>query len=249
MGGKLSEVYEYNISGEASYGEDGYGKSTFAYDEYILYSPFINISYFYKTFYTNRDGDEYGYIIYTNIEKLDIDTLKNTMKENLKEGISNTGNIGGHSTNDFRIGYFDNKVLCIEEYVDWFGGGAHGEWWYNYTIISLETGKKLSNDFYEDLVDYSEEFKEFFKKEFIEYHKISEYEFYNYYYLDLPDEPKQSDNDYYLPTPFIFNNDGTIDIYNDNTPLVVSHIRKTKIEMKKLKPYIKKDSIYRYLFD
>ena len=78
----------------------------------------------------------------TNIEKIDIDILKNIMKENLKEGISNTGVIGAHFTNDFRIGYFDNKILCIEEYADWIGGGApHNDWWYDYTIISLETEK------------------------------------------------------------------------------------------------------------
>ena len=168
------------------------------------------------------------------------------MKENLKYGTSNAGSIGGHFTNDFRIGYFDNKILCIEGYVDSFSGGAHGNWWYDYTIISLETGKELSNDFLEDLVDYSGEFKEFFKKEFIEYHEISEDEFDNYWYLP---RPKQSDDDYYLPAYFIFNNDGTIDIYNHIGSSAVRVFSKTKIEMKKLKPYIKKDSIYRYLFD
>ena len=182
---------------------------------------------------------------FRNVEKIDIKTLKNVMKENFKRfTIYDMNNSMAFFTNDFRIGYFDNKILCLEEYLY-----NLVEIWYNYNIISLETGKRLSNDFYEDLVDYSEEFKEFFKKEFIEYHKISEYEFYNDYYLHLPDEPKQSDDDYYFPTPFIFNNDGTIDIYNRHTPRVIGHIRKTKIEMKKLKPYIKKDSIYRYLFD
>ena len=106
----------------------------------------------------------------------------------------------------------------------------------------------MSNDFYEDLVDYSEEFKEFWKKESIEYHKISEDEYNDYLFVYLP-KPKQSDDDYYLPTFFIFNNDGTIDIYYNHTPLVINHVRTTKIEIKKLKPYIKKDSIYRYLFD
>ena len=179
-------------------------------------------------------GDEYDYyIIYTNIEKLDIDTLKNTMKENLKYGTSNTGVIGAHFSNDFRIGYFDDKILCIEEYVDSFGGGAHGNWWYNYTIISLETGKRLSNDFYEDLVDYSEELKEFLRKEFYsdDYH--------------LP-KPKQSDDNYYQPYFFIFNNDETIDICNE---VDFQYGGFAKIEMEKLKPYIKKDSFYRYLFD
>ena len=234
LGGKLSEMYKYNISGEATYDYRDNGKSTFSYDEDILYSPFINVSYFYKTFYTNMYGDEYDYyIIYTNIEKLDIDTLKNTMKENLKYGTSNTGVIGAHFSNDFRIGYFDDKILCIEEYVDSFGGGAHGNWWYDYTIISLETGKRLSNDFYEDLVDYSEELKEFLRKEFYsdDYH--------------LP-KPKQSDDNYYQPYFFIFNNDGTIDIYRNS---IGGEDFKIKIKMEKLKPYIKKDSFYRYLFD
>ena len=104
----------------------------------------------------------------------------------------------------------------------------------------------MSNDFYEDLVDYSEEFKKFWKKESIEYHKISEDEYNYYLFLYLP-EPKQLDDDYYLPTFFIFNNDGTIDIYYGFAPLVINHVRTTKIEMKKLKPYIKKDSFYRYI--
>ena len=239
LGGKLSEVCKYNISGEATYDRDDDWKSTFSYDEDTLYSPSMKVSYF-----------------DTNIEKIDIDILKNIMKENLKEGISNDGSIGGHFTNDFRIGYFDNKILCIEEYVDWFGGGAHGDRWYNYNIISLETGKRLSNDFYEDLVDYSEEFKEFLTREFIEYHKMtfeyngmSEDDFEDDYLPEPKHKQAEDYSDYYFPTPFIFNNDGTIDIYNDTLPFVINVFRKTKIEMKKLKPYIKKDSIYRYLFD
>lgn len=161
LGGKLSEIYKYNISGEASYDYRDYdSKSKFEYDEDALYSPSMKVSYF-----------------DTNIEKIDIDTLKNIMKENFKEGISNDGAIGKHFTKDFRIGYFDNKILCIEEYIDFFGGGAHGDTYYHYTIISLETGNKLNNDFYKDLIDYNEEFKEFLKKEFIKYHKISEDDF------------------------------------------------------------------------
>ena len=231
LGGKLSEIYKYNISGEATYDRDDNWKSTFSYDEYTLYSPSMKVSYF-----------------DTNIEKIDIEILKNIMKENLKEGISNTGVIGAHFTNDFRISYFDNKILCIEEYVDYFRGGAHGGTYYNYTIISLETGKELSNDFYEDLVDYSEEFKEFWKKEFMEYHKYNEMseDDFKDYYLPKPKHKQAEDySGYYFPTPFIFNNDGTVDIYNDTLPSVIN----TKIEMKKLKPYVKKDSIYRYLFD
>ena len=99
-------------------------------------------------------------------------------------------------------------------------------------------GNKLNNELYKDLVNYSEEFKEFLKKEFVEYHKISKYDYSDIDY-GLP-KPKQSDDDYYSPAFFIFNNDGTIDI--DIYPF-------PPIEMKKLKPYIKKDSFYKYLFD
>lgn len=79
--------------------------------------------------------------------------------------------------------------------------------------------------------------------------------------LDLQNDsdlPEQSDNlseqSFDLPedinkSKFIFNNDGTIDIYNDYLPKVVSVFREIKIEMKKLKPYIKKDSFYKYLFN
>lgn len=231
LGGKLSEIYKYNISGEASYDYRDYdSKSKFEYDEDALYSPSMKVSYF-----------------DTNIEKIDIDTLKNIMKENFKEGISNDGAIGKHFTKDFRIGYFDNKILCIEEYIDYFGGGAHGDTYYHYTIISLENGNKLNNDFYKDLIDYNEEFKKFLKKEFIKYHKISEDDFEDDY-LPIP-EPSYDFDNYYFPIIFIFNNDGTIDIYNDYLPKVVSVFREIKIEMKKLKPYIKKDSFYKYLFN
>ena len=229
--GKLSEIYKYNISGEASYDYRDYdSKSKFEYDEDALYSPSMKVSYF-----------------DTNIEKIDIDTLKNIMKENFKEGISNDRAIGKHFTKDFRIGYFDNKILCIEEYIDYFGGGAHGDTYYHYTIISLENGNKLNNDFYKDLIDYNEEFKEFLKKEFIKYHKISEDDFEDDY-LPIP-EPSYDFDNYYFPIIFIFNNDGTIDIYNDYLPKVVSVFREIKIEMKKLKPYIKKNSFYKYLFN
>ena len=241
LGGKLSEIYKCNISGEAtyySYDRFNNWKSTFSYDGDALYSPLINVSYF--TIINE-------YLIYTNIEKLNIDALKNTMKENFKEGIRNDGRIGGYFTNDFRIGYFDNKILCIEEYLDLFGGGAHGDTYYHYTIISLETGNKLNNDFYKDLIDYNEEFKEFLKKEFIKYRKISEDDYSDIDY-GLP-KPKQSDDDYYSPAFFIFNNGETIDIYNYSLSKHFSDLKKTKIEMKKLKPYIKKDSFYKYLFD
>ena len=237
LGRKLSEIYKYNISGEAtyySYDRFNNWKSTFSYDGDALYSPLINVSYF--TIINE-------YLIYTNIEKLNIDALKNTMKESFKEGISNDGRIGGYFTNDFRIGYFDNKILCLEEYVEEWSGGVANRL-HNYAIISLETRKKLGNDFYEDLVNYSEEFKEFWKKEFIKYHKISKYDYSDIDY-GLP-KPKQSDDDYYSPAFFIFNDDGTIDIYRD---YYSGFVGVPKIEMKKLKPYIKKDSFYKYLFN
>ena len=211
------------MSGEVAY--DDYYK--YYYDEDVLYSPSMKVSYF--------DA---------NIEKIDIDTLKNIMKENFKEGIRNDGAIGKHFTNDFRIGYFDNKILCIEEYLDLFGGGAHGDTYYHYTIISFETGNKLNNDFYKDLIDYNEEFKEFLKKEFIKYHKISEDDFGDDY-LPIPEPSYDFDFDNYY-FPIIFNNDGTIDIYRD---YYSGFVGVPNIEMKKLKPYIKKDSFYKYLFD
>lgn len=232
LGGKLSKIYKYNISGEAtyySYDRFNNWKYTFLYYGDALYSPLINVSYF--TIINE-------YLIYTNIEKLNIDALKNTMKESFKEGISNDGRIGGYFTNNFRIGYFDNKILCFEEYVEEWSGGVANRL-HNYAIISLETGNKLNNDFYKDLIDYNEEFKEFWKKEFIKYHKISEDDFKDYY-LPIPEPSYDFDFDnYYFPIIFIFNNDGTIDI--DIYPF-------PPIEMKKLKPYIKKDSFYKYLF-
>ena len=233
LGGKLSKIYKYNISGEAtyySYDRFNNWKYTFLYYGDALYSPLINVSYF--TIINE-------YLIYTNIEKLNIDALKNTMKESFKEGISNDGRIGGYFTNNFRIGYFDNKILCFEEYVEEWSGGVANRL-HNYAIISLETGNKLNNDFYKDLIDYNEEFKEFWKKEFIKYHKISEDDFKDYY-LPIPEPSYDFDFDnYYFPIIFIFNNDGTIDI--DIYPF-------PPIEMKKLKPYIKKDSFYKYLFN
>ena len=60
LAGKLSEIYKYNISGEASYYYREYDwESKFKYDEDALYSPSMKVSYF-----------------DTNIEKIDIDTLK-----------------------------------------------------------------------------------------------------------------------------------------------------------------------------
>lgn len=134
LGGKLSEIYKYNISGEAtyySYDRFNNWKYTFLYDGDALYFPLINVSYF--TIINE-------YLIYTNIEKLNIDALKNTMKESFKEGISNDGRIGGYFTNNFRIGYFDDKILCFEEYVEEWSGGVANRL-HNYAIISLETRK------------------------------------------------------------------------------------------------------------
>ena len=39
------------------------------------------------------------------------------MKENLKEGVYDEAS-GKYFTNDFRIGYFDNKILCIKDTLD-----------------------------------------------------------------------------------------------------------------------------------
>ena len=226
LGGKLSEIYKYNMSGEVAY-NDHY---KYYYDEDALYSPSINVSY------------SYFYEEFTNVEKIDVKTLKNIMKGNFKRFTIYDRDKGkAFFTNDFRIGYFDNKILCLEEYAYEFNGGAHPNTDYNYTIISLEMGNKLNNELYKDLVNYSEEFKEFLKKEFIKYHKISEDD-----YLPIP---KLLDDSYSLLVFFIFNNDGTIDIYNAYFPAVRMGYHLLTIEIKKLKPYIKKDSFYKYLFD
>ena len=231
LGGKLSEVYEYNIAGKVAYG-DYY---RYCYDEDALYSPSMNVSYIY--------GE-----LFTNVEKIDIKTLKNVMKGNFKRfTIYDMNNSMAFFTNDFRIGYFDSKILCLEEYVYELNGGAHPNTDYYPTIISLENGEKLNNRLFKDLVDYSEEFKEFFKKEFVKYHTKYNKETIEFYEVD---EVADALEFYFSPDyiEIIFNNDGTVDIYNPFAE-VFRDFRKTKIEMKKLKPYIKKDSIYRYLFD
>ena len=81
----------------------------------------------------------------------------------------------------------------------------------------------------------------FIKKEFIEYNKeVSKIIIY-YDDLDLPEQSRKS--------KFIFSNYGFVYIYNEHFPDVARGSNSLTIEMKKLKPYIKKDSIYRYLFD
>ena len=180
------------------------------YKEKILYSPYINVSSFDKA-----------------VVKIDTDTLKKIIKEKLSNS----------DTSCFsEITYFDNKILCIKDYISYFNSD-----FYDYNIVSLETGKRLNN-ILEDLVDYNDKFVEFIKKEFIEYHKNrTGSDFYDNYDFDLPEQSCIS--------KFTFNNDGTIEIYNEHFPYVERNSNSLTIEMKKLKPYIKKDSFYRYLFD
>ena len=246
LGGKLSEMFEYSISGSE------YDSAS------ILYSPSINVSYF--------DND---------IKNIDIKNLKNIYERKLKRVINNETYDYSNCSSD--ITYFDDKILCVKDlltsssiedlfnYSEYLSNSSKPENFYDCNIISLESGKKINNTL-EDLVDYDEKFIEFLTKEYIEdKNRMRDYlgflysgetelseDFYFPDYFDFQndfDSTEQSDNlseqSFDLPedinkSKFIFNNDGTIDI--DIYPF-------PPIEMKKLKPYIKKDSFYRYLFD
>ena len=249
LGGKLSEMFEYSISDN----DDDY-KS-------ILYSPFVNVSYF--------DND---------INNIEIKNLKNIYERKLKRVINNeTYNYSNCSSEityfDDKILCVKDLLTSssIEDlfnYSEDLSNSSKPENFYDCNIISLESGKKLNNTL-EDLVDYDEKFIEFLTKEYKEYkteikglmdlfrnsyndgHEQSN-DFYFPDYFDFQNDSdltEQSDNlseqSFDLPeninkSKFIFNDDGTIDI--DFYPF-------PPIEMKKLKPYIKKDSFYRYLFD
>ena len=257
LGGKLSEMFEYRVSDN----DDDY-KS-------ILYSPSINISYFdndtekidiknLKNIYDKKlkkviNNETYNYsncsseITYFDDKILCVkDWLTLTTLEDL--------------TLEDLLNYSENRDL-----EDLYNSSKSSDF-YDCNIISLETGKKINNTL-EDLVDYDEKFIEFLKKEYKEYETEMKglMDLFRNSYNDEPsddfyfpddfdfqndsDSTEQSDNlseqSFDLPeninkSKFIFNNDGTIDI--DIYPF-------PPIEMKKLKPYIKKDSIYRYLFD
>ena len=249
LGGKLSEMFEYSISGSE------YDSAS------ILYSPFVNVSYF--------DND---------INNIEIKNLKNIYERKLKRVINNeTYNYSNCSSEityfDDKILCVKDLLTSssIEDlfnYSEDLSNSSKPENFYDCNIISLESGKKLNNTL-EDLVDYDEKFIEFLTKEYIEYkteikglmdlfrnsyndgHEQSN-DFYFPDYFDFQNDSdltEQSDNlseqSFNLPeninkSKFIFNDDGTIDI--DFYPF-------PPIEMKKLKPYIKKDSFYRYLFD
>ena len=263
LGGKLSEMFEYSISG-----------SEYDYKN-ILYSPLVNVSYF--------DND---------IKKIDIKNLKNIYERKLKKVINNeTYNYSNcfseityfddkilcvkdfltSSSIEDLFNYSENRDLedlfnysenrDLEDLL--YNSSKHADF-YDCNIISLESGKKINNTL-EDLVDYDEKFIEFLTKEYKTeikgqmdlfrnlYNNESEPkdDFYFPDYFDFQNDsdlPEQSDNlseqSFDLPedinkSKFIFNNDGTIDI--DIYPF-------PPIEMKKLKPYIKKDSFYKYLF-
>lgn len=248
LGGKLSEMFEYSISG-----------SEYDYKN-ILYSPLVNVSYF--------DND---------IKKIDIKNLKNIYERKLKKVINNEtynySNCFSEITyfddkilcvKDFLTSSSieDLFVSSEDKNLEDLSNSSKPADFYDCNIISLESGKKINNTL-EDLVYYDDLFIEFLTQEYKEYiEKQIEYEnrrrdlFKNLYKdLDIPENEQTNDfnfpeskfnfpDDFDLPedinkSKFIFNNDGTIDI--DIYPF-------PPIEMKKLKPYIKKDSFYKYLF-
>ena len=249
LGGKLSEMFEYSVSDN----DDDY-KS-------ILYSPSINVSYF--------DND---------IKNIDIKNLKSIYDKKLKKVINNeTYNYSNCSSEityfddkilcvkDFLTSSSieDLFVSSEDKKLEDLSNSSKSADFYDCNIISLESGKKINNTL-EDLVYYDDLFIEFLTQEYKEYiEKQIEYEnrmrdlFKNLYKdLDIPENEQTNDfnfpeskfnfpDDFNLPedinkSKFIFNNDGTIDI--DIYPF-------PPIEMKKLKPYIKKDSFYKYLFN
>lgn len=249
LGGKLSEMFEYSISG-----------SEYDYKN-ILYSPLVNVSYF--------DND---------IKKIDIKNLKNIYERKLKKVINNEtynySNCFSEITyfddkilcvKDFLTSSSieDLFVSSEDKNLEDLSNSSKPADFYDCNIISLESGKKINNTL-EDLVYYDDLFIEFLTQEYKEYiEKQIEYEnrmrdlFKNLYKdLDIPENEQTNDfnfpestfnfpDDFDLPedinkSKFIFNNDGTIDI--DIYPF-------PPIEMKKLKPYIKKDSFYKYLFN
>ena len=235
-------------------------------DDYksILYSPLVNVSYF--------DND------IKNIDIKNLKSIYDKkLKKVINNETYNYSNCSSEITyfddkilcvKDFLtsssiedlFNYSENRGL--EDLL--YNSSKHADF-YDCNIISLESGKKINNTL-EDLVDYDEKFIEFLTKEYKTEIKGLMDLFRNLYnnepepkddfyfpdYFDFQNDsdlPEQSDNlseqSFDLPedinkSKFIFNNDGTIDI--DIYPF-------PPIEMKKLKPYIKKDSFYKYLFN
>ena len=253
LGGKLSEMFEYSVSDN----DDDY-KS-------ILYSPSINVSYF--------DND------IKNIDIKNLKSIYDKkLKKVINNETYNYSNCSSeityfddkilcvkdwltYSSIEDLFNYSENRDL-----EDLLYNSSKPADFYDCNIISLESGKKINNTL-EDLVDYDEKFIEFLTKEYKEYkteikglmdlfrNSYNDEPSDDFYFpddLDLQNDSdltEQSDNlseqSFDLPedinkSKFIFNNDGTIDI--DIYPF-------PPIEMKKLKPYIKKDSFYRYLFN
>lgn len=253
LGGKLSEMFEYSVSDN----DDDY-KS-------ILYSPSINVSYF--------DND------IKNIDIKNLKSIYDKkLKKVINNETYNYSNCSSeityfddkilcvkdwltYSSIEDLFNYSENRDL-----EDLLYNSSKPADFYDCNIISLESGKKINNTL-EDLVDYDEKFIEFLTKEYKEYkteikglmdlfrNSYNDEPSDDFYFpddLDLQNDsdlPEQSDNlseqSFDLPedinkSKFIFNNDGTIDI--DIYPF-------PPIEMKKLKPYIKKDSFYKYLFN
>ena len=126
---------------------------------------------------------------------------------------------------------------------------SDNSYFYDYNIISLETGKKLNNTL-EDLVDYdeifiaflTEEYKDYFKSIIEEQNTIKELfkNLYKYKDLDIPEDEQPNDFNFPEPTSyfpedfdlpeeiskskFIFNG-YTITIYNDWLPTITKGMK------------------------
>ena len=186
LGGKLSEMFEYSISG-----------SEYDYKN-ILYSPLVNVSYF--------DND---------IKKIDIKNLKNIYERKLKKVINNEtynySNCFSEITyfddkilcvKDFLTSSSieDLFVSSEDKNLEDLSNSSKPADFYDCNIISLESGKKINNTL-EDLVYYDDLFIEFLTQEYKEYiEKQIEYEnrmrdlFKNLYKdLDIPENEQTND--------------------------------------------------------
>ena len=255
LGGRLSEMFEYSISG-----------SEYDYKN-ILYSPSINVSYF------DNDIKKIDIKNLKNIYERKLKKIINNETYNYSNCSSEITYFDDKilCVKDFLTSSSieDLFVSSEDKNLEDLSNSSKPADFYDCNIISLESGKKINNTL-EDLVYYDDLFIEFLTQEYKEYiEKQIEYEnrmrdlFKNLYKdLDIPENEQTNDfnfpestfnfpDDFDLPedmnkSKFIFNNDGTIDIYRD---YYSGFVGVPKIEMKKLKPYIKKDSFYKYLFD
>ncbi|WP_432633548.1 hypothetical protein [Brachyspira sp.] len=262
LGGKLSEMFEYTISNN----EYGYGKN-------ILYSPSMNISYFgndtekieiknLKNIYEQKlkkvvHNETYTYSkCFSEITYFDDKILC------IEDMLTSTTNIYLENLDDYlETSYaydYDYNILSLE------------------TGKKLNNTLEDLVDYDEIFIAFlTEEYKDYFKTKIegiIEEQNSIKELFKNLYKdLDIPENEQPNDNDFNFPEPtsyfpedfdlpeeiskskFIFNGYGTIDIYNDWLLTITKGMdyydEYLTIDMKKLKPYLKKDSFYRYLFD